>query len=195
MRLALLTISAFTTALALVLAGCGGGGGDATSIPSKGSPSTPQAMGDASVQNEQGPTRRRGGEESIEEFGSEAETTDRMEILTAFRGYLRAIAAMDHATACSYLTKTVKRSLEQLAADGSRHMGCAATLAPLLSSAAPAIAREQANGRVTRIRVDSDRAFVLFHAPGARLYQQPMIREDGEWKVTLITPSVLAPDL
>jgi hypothetical protein len=58
---------------------------------------------------------------------------------------------------------------------------------------AVAIAREQANGHVTKVRVEGERAFVVFHAPGAMLYQLTMVRDDGEWKTATVASSVLVP--
>ena len=45
------------------------------------------------------------------------------------------------------------------------------------------------------MRDEGDRAFVVFKAPGAKLYQQTMVREGGEWKVATVAASVLVPDL
>lgn len=160
---------------ALVAVGCGGG---------------------TTSQGETAPNRtedRRGGEKSVEEFGSEAGGEDRGSILAVFEGYLGALADEDPARACSYLAASVQRSLAQLA--GGKGKGCARTLPKLLAPAAAAISREQANGKVTRVRVEGDQAFVVFHAPGARLYLLAMAREGGEWKSTTITASVLVPQL
>jgi hypothetical protein len=43
------------------------------------------------------------------------------------------------------------------------------------------------------VRVDGDRAFIVFHAPGAKAYQMSLVREGGEWKVTTVVASVLVP--
>jgi hypothetical protein len=68
-------------------------------------------------------------------------------------------------------------------------------LEALLSPEAAEIAKGQAEGEVTKIRVKGDTAFVVFHAPGARLYQLTLAREEGEWKATSLSASVLAPSL
>lgn len=165
-------------ALGLPAAGCGGDNGT-TSGTTSTSPatSTPSA----------------GGEKSIEEFGREAASADRAALLGAFHGYLNALAGEDYSTACSYLAASVQTSLEEIVVKGLKAKGCAAILPKLLSPTAPAVANEQAAGKVTKVRVQGDRAFVVFHAPGAKLYQLPMAREGGEWKVGLVAASVLVP--
>lgn len=134
-----------------------------------------------------------GGEKSIEGFGSEATGEERTVLLSAFHGSLGAIGARDYATACSYLAASVHRSLVQFIGRGSKDKGCEALLPKLLAPTAAAIAREQANGHVTKVRVAGDRGFVIFHAPGARLYQLTMVREGGRWKAATVAGSVLVP--
>jgi hypothetical protein len=65
----------------------------------------------------------------------------------------------------------------------------------LLTPQAYATSREQARGTVRKVRVKDDQAFVVFHAPGARLYQLPLTYEKAEWRVGLLVASVLAPSL
>lgn len=154
----------------LALGGCGGGAG-------AGSTAIRAAAG---------------GEKSIEDFGSEASGPDRGRILAAFSGYLKAIAQKDYGSACSGLSATVQRSLEQLAGKGSKQ-DCAALLPRLLSPTAPGIARGQAAGKIAKVRVQGERAFVVFQAPGARLYELPTVREGAEWKAGLLSPSILVP--
>lgn len=186
-------VGALVAFLAIAGSGCGG---DGTPSPStSGGSSSPgngtAASPNAGAQGNHAPYR--GGEKSIEEFGDEAEGSGRSAVLGVFTGYLNAIAARDYASACSHLAATVRRSLEQLAAGSLKGKGCPAILPKLLAPTAPAIAREQAEGRITKVRVEGDRAFVVFHAPGAKLYQMPMQREGGVWKVGLVAASILVP--
>ncbi len=43
------------------------------------------------------------------------------------------------------------------------------------------------------MRVQGDRGFVVYHAPGAKLYQLTMVREGGAWKAATIAGSILVP--
>jgi hypothetical protein len=164
-------------------AGCGGGGGEETGSTS-GTSTLPAA------EEDQG-----GGEKSIEEYGSEAGGSDRGSILGSFTGYLSAIAEDDPATACSYLSVRVQESLGRFVGKGESSLKCAQILPKLLAPTAAAITREQASGKVTTVRVKGDRAFVVFRAPGAKLYMLGLAREGGEWKATTVAASVLVPAL
>jgi hypothetical protein len=166
----------------LCLGGCGGGSSSSQgSTQSQSEPTTPSA---AKEQN---------AEESIEGFGEEAEGSEREEVLDAFHGYLGAIADKDYPAACSQLAANVQQSLEQLAAKAKKPLSCPQLLEALLSPQADQIARGQEEGKVTKIRVKGDSAFVVFHAPGARLYQLTMAREGGDWKAASAVGSVLTP--
>jgi hypothetical protein len=185
-----LALALLVTALA-VAGGCGGDDDgattqDAATTTTEGSSSGGQSGG--------GQEDNRGGEKSIEEFGDEADETDREAILGAFDGYLTAVAEDDFAAACSHLSAAVQESLQQLVPKG-RDAGCTEVLPQLLAPTAGAISREQANGKITRVRVGGDQAFVVFKAPGAKLYQLGLVDEDGEWKATTVAAAVLVPDL
>jgi len=134
-----------------------------------------------------------GGEESIERFGTEAGGPRRAALLGAFHTYLNALAARRYRMACAYLASRVRGSLSQLSTAGLGGRSCAATLAHLLISSAGAVAHSQAGGRITAVRVRGDLAFVVFHALGASRYQLSLVLEDGGWKASVATPSVLVP--
>lgn len=143
--------------------------------------------------NEEDGSDYRGGEKSIEEFGSEAEGSDEEAIVSAEQAYLSAVADEDFGTACSYLSASVQSSLEQFVTPKLKAKGCPAILPKLLSSTAPAIARQQAEGEIKKVRIKGDQAFVIFHAPGAKLYVFTMVREQDGWKVTTLIASILVP--
>lgn len=187
-------------AAAIAIAGCGGGDDTASAPKGTTSPSTPPGASSQETRQSQrqGDGRAEesgGGERSIEEFGEEAAGSERAAIVGAFTGYLGALAAGDFQAACSYLATAVRQSLRQLVVRRLKGEGCAAILPKLLAGSAAAIAREQAEGEITRIRVEGERGFVVFHAPGAKLYQMTMVREGGEWRTATLASSVLVPKL
>jgi hypothetical protein len=171
---------ALVLAVAVAAGGCGGG--------TEGTDSEPAPVSSANSSEQSG-----GAERSIEEFGTEASGSDRAGLLASFRGYLDALAAREYASACSRLSAGVQRSLNQLLPKSQRAGVCSAALPRLLSPTASAVARSQARGTVTKVRMQGDRGFVVYHAPGAKLYQMPMSREGGAWKLGLVTGSVLVP--
>jgi hypothetical protein len=133
-----------------------------------------------------------GGEKSIDSLDSEGGKAERTAVTSAFRGYLGALASRDFAAVCANLASPVRASVAQLAARSSNEP-CSITLPRLLAPTAAAVARSQANGRVTRVRINGDRAFVVFQAPGAELYQLPLVREGGDWTAALLAASTLVP--
>jgi hypothetical protein len=166
----------------LGIAGCGGGSSGSTQ-------GATQAPAQSSAQEEP-----QGGEASIEEFGEEAEGAERSEVLATFTGYLNALTHKDYATACAYLSHDVHESLDRFAGKGPG-AECASLLPALLSPTASQVARGQAEGTVRKVRVEGERGFVVFKAPGAKLYEMTMVREGGEWKVATVAASVLVPEL
>jgi hypothetical protein len=169
--------------IALCLGGCGGGG---SSKDQSQSSSEPTAAARSAPKEEN-------AEASIESFGEEVEGSEREEVLGAFHGYLGALAAGDEQGACSYLAANVQQSLSQLAAKAKKPLDCPQLLEALLSPQADQIAKGQDEGEVVKVRIKGETAFVVFHAPGARLYELTLVREGGEWKAISLSASVLAP--
>lgn len=167
-------------ALCLLLAclvGCGGGS-------EQQSPSESQAKSPPAEEN---------AEASIEGYGEEAEGSQREEVKGTFHSYLEAIAQGDEQSACSHLAARVSQSLSQLAAKAKKQLSCPELLEALLSPQAAQIAKGQAEGKVVKVRVKGDTAFLVFHAPGARLWQLTLVREGEGWKVATLSASVLGP--
>lgn len=107
--------------------------------------------------------------------------------------YLTGLADRDYKLACASLAMPVQRSLARIVVTQLRSAGCPAILPKLLSGSAADVAREAAGGRVSSVRVKGDRAFVLYHAPGAQLYVLTMIREGSAWKAAMVAGSILIP--
>jgi len=193
------------TLTALLLAGCGGsddggstGGRPETAPPPPGKQQTePTEAGQASPGAGAGDTGQKresdfeGGEEEVEGFGSEAQGAAKGEVLAAERTYLSAIATKSYGQACARLAPAVTGSLQKMVKGGDA--GCGAILQKLLSPTTAAVARQQLGGEVVRVRVEGKQAFVIFHAPGARLWTLPLSNEGGGWTVATLAPSVLAP--
>jgi hypothetical protein len=167
-----------TLAPLLFLAGCGGDGSGGTTATGASKPGSAP-----------------GGEKSIEQFGQESGGVDRAEVLAAFQGYFDAVADGDYAAACAHLSATVKRSLTQIAEGRSGRASCATSLPKLLAPSAANSARQQAGGNVSKVRIQGGKAFVVYHAPGAKLYQLYLLREGGGWKATTLSGSILVPSL
>ena len=164
----------------LCLGGCGGGGSSSQSSTQSSSEATTTQSAPA----------EQNAEESIEGFGEEAEGSERGEVLGAFHAYLGALADVDYPAACFRLSARVRHSLSHLT---KGKLSCERAMALLLAPSTAKTTAQQDEGKITKVRLKGDTAFVVFHAPGARLYQLTLAREGGRWKVTSLSAAVLAP--
>jgi hypothetical protein len=171
-----LSVLALLLAL-LCLGGCGGG-------------SSSQSSSEAQQEQAKSAPTEQNAEASIEGFGEEAGGSEREEVLGAFHAYLGALAAKDYQAACAHLAVAVRDSLSQLT---KGKLPCSKAMAILVAPSATKGAAQQDRGKVTKVRVEGERGFVVFHAPGARLYQLTLAREGGAWKAGSAVGSVLAP--
>jgi hypothetical protein len=135
--------------------------------------------------------RTPGGDNSIQDFGAEADSAEIDEATAALSAYLQARAKDDWGKECAYLAKAAVAPLEQLASRSSQLKGkdCAAILAALTGSAPTSTRASTLTGPVGSLRVEGERGFALYHGAHSADYFVPMIKEDGKWKVGAIAPS------
>jgi hypothetical protein len=193
------------TLTAMLLTGCGGsdhGGSTGSQSGAASAPAGKQQAKPTGARQENsgagsGDTGRKreshfeGGEEEVEAFGSEAQGSVKGKVLATERSYLSAIATKSYEQACARLAPAVTGSLHKMVKGSGA--GCGEILPKLLSPTVAAVARQQLQGEVVRVRVEGEQAFVIFHAPGARLWTLPLSNEGGGWKVATLAPTVLAP--
>jgi hypothetical protein len=137
--------------------------------------------------------RTKGGDNSVQEFGQEAEDSEREDAATALHNFLDARAAEDWESACALLSQEVRESLEKLAAQASQAeaTSCAGILSKLTNRAAlPALRSEAARADVGSLRIEGDRAFILYRN-GETILTVPMSHEDGGWKVASLAGTPL----
>jgi hypothetical protein len=233
MRFEAKTLTALAITAVLALAGCGGGGDEATTSTSSGSahqsagttasqgqkdsgqrggskqgqdsssqdkgtkestpsPSGPPPTTSASLPNEgtkrpaPGVPTHKGGDNSIQIYGTEASSADRAEAALALQGYLNARAAGDWAGACSYLSSGTQELLEKFAerAPKLKGAGCAEVMAALTEGVPRGALLAEARIEVISLRVEGDSAFVIYESPDDRVSAIPMARENGAWRVS-----------
>jgi hypothetical protein len=189
--------------------GCGGGSNSSSTTPTELPPAESSAAtaggsrpaGEAPAKGSGGkqqspPTHHfKGGESEVEEFGSEAGGSESAAVLAAEQGYLAAIAHRNYDKACSLVSSSLKQQFDELVATGGggHHPTCQELLPHILAANASHVAALQLSGKVLRVRVNGNDGFVVFHAPGARLFAYPMTNDREGWRVGSITSSVLAP--
>lgn len=174
--------------LANVLMACGGGGAS-TNSTSTGSNGGSETTGKAAIQGSRG-FLTPGGDNSVQNFGSEAagaELSDASAVLTA---YMRARAKDEWTAECTYLAHAATAPLEQLAASSPRLKGggCGAILKALEGGTPISTRADTMHGDVASLRVKGDRGFALYHGTHGVDYFIPMVKEAGRWKVGSLAP-------
>jgi len=169
----------------------GGGGGKAQSAPSsKAKQALPEPEFTAPVHHDSGggsaQFRAKGGDNSIQEYGSEPSGSEFEEAAAALHGYLDARAAGAWAAACEYMDQAIAAELAKLVsqAPGAKGKGgCPEAIAGLSAGVPSRALREAAVADVASLRAEGDSGFLLFHGARGVDYFMPMSHEDGVWKV------------
>ena len=136
----------------------------------------------------------KGGDNSVQEFGEEAGTSEADAAAAALHNFLDARAEGNWAAACEYLSKPARESFEKLASQAKRieDKSCSGILEKLTNPAAKqAMKAEAAKADVGSLRVDGDRSFVIYTGVGGTILAMPMADEGGEWKVSSLAGTPL----
>lgn len=175
------------------------GGGEKKSGDSAGKETQPDHSGEAANftpkhHSDSGggsaPYKIKGGDNSVQEFGEEAGTSEFDAAAAALHNFLDARADGNWAATCGYMSKTIIESFEKLAAKAKQieDKSCAEILEKLTNPAAKAEMKaeaEQAN--VRSMRTEGEQAFILYTGPHATIFSMPMNNEDGSWKVASLS--------
>lgn len=166
------------------------GSGDSVSKPKKGdgsgglSPDVETAplkvTGGGSAQY-----RVKGGDNSIQDFGEESGESELEEAAAALHDFYVARAEEDWPAACSHLSKTVSRQLEQLASQSGKLAGkeCDAILSALTPPLPPKVQVELTTVDAGSLRTEGERGFLIYRGTEDTTYAIPMTQEGGAWKV------------
>jgi hypothetical protein len=159
-------------------------------------PVKPPAISSAAVAGSKAPAPGvkivKGGDNSVQEYGVEADESERREASIALQGYLNARATEDWGTACSLLAQRPTEQLERLA--GPSKAGCAEVL-KATAKGTPSMPGSSIT-EVLSFRGEGDipgnPSYLIFKGPpGQTLFSMPMYLEGGAWKVGLAQPSEL----
>jgi hypothetical protein len=127
----------------------------------------------------------KGGDDSIQTFGTEAEGDEKDAVVSAMRSFLRALAASDYAKVCAGLTASNREQLQAFLKAKKETGNCTTVLSKVLVGGANE-AKKAANGAIYQVRVEDENAFVLFTPEGGKASYFVMKREGDEWKSTSI---------
>ena len=166
--------------------------GGAITVPGRPAGNTPRPVSGAAA----GAVSSRGttgfrvprGDNSIPDFGQEANATQRRLALNQLTAFMRARAKGEWSKACDHLASPTRQQLESFAkSSGSTPNGCGLAFAALMSGHEAERLDTLTNG-VAALRIKGKTAFALFYGPNAEKYVMPMQNEDGAWKMTQIAP-------
>lgn len=138
--------------------------------------------------------RVKGGDNSVQEFGEEADTSELDAAAVALHNFLDARAEGNWAAACKYMSKGAIESFEQLAAQAKQNEGtsCGEILERLTNPAAKAALEVEAEkADVGSLRIEDEHAFVIYTGIGGTILAIPMENEGGAWKVASLAGTPL----
>jgi hypothetical protein len=141
----------------------------------------------------------KGGDDSVQSYGVEADEKARTEAAIALQAYLNARLEEDWESVCSYFAQRAREELatltRQLQSQGKDVSDCAATMA-ILGEGASQQPQDPTITEVLSFRGEGDVPgnpfYMIFTGPpGSTLYSMPMYFEGGDWKIGLALPSEL----
>lgn len=157
---------------------------ETTAPPGDGAPVDDSGGGNASF-------RTPGGDNSIQNYGKEANAAELEEAAVALASFMRARAEDDWDEQCARLADAATKSIEELASRSPqlKGEGCATILPEFLAGVPASSHVNTLTDGVASLRVEGDRGFALYHGAGGVDYYVPMVKEDGKWKVGAVAPS------
>lgn len=178
-------------------AGSGSGPGDSADGESQSggdaSDFTPKKHNDSGGGSEQ--FKVKGGDNSVQEFGEEADTEEFDAAAVALHNFLDARAEGNWAAACQYMSSSVIESFEKLAAQAKQieDTSCGGILEKLTNpAAAQSMKEEAAKANVGSLRIEDEQAFVIYTGIDGTVMAMPMANEDGDWKVASLAGTPLS---
>lgn len=160
---------------------------------SKASDFVPKPHNDSGGGSEQ--FRVKGGDNSVQEFGEEADTTEFDAAAVALHNFLDARAEGNWAAACEYMSKAIIESFEKLAAQAKQidDTSCSEILGKLTNpAAAQSLKEEAARANVGSLRIEGEQSFVIYTGIAGTVLAIPMANEDGAWKVASLAGTPLS---
>jgi hypothetical protein len=136
----------------------------------------------------------KGGDNSVQEFGEEAGSSEFEAAAAVVHDFLDARAEGNWAAACTYMSKATIESFETIASRSKqgKDLSCGAILVGLINPAAkPDLKTEAEKADIRSLRVEGERAFVIYTGVDGTTIAMPMANEGGEWKVAALAGAPL----
>jgi hypothetical protein len=137
-----------------------------------------------------GQYRTRGGDNSIQNFGEEADESELEAAAEAVHGFYVARAEEEWSRACSYLAQSMRAQLEQLAEQSPQLSGkeCPAILQALTRPLSASARRETTVVDAGSLRREGERGFLIYYGAGRTVYAITLEEEGGAWRVASLAP-------
>lgn len=135
----------------------------------------------------------KGGDNSIQEFGVESESAERVAASRALKVYLVARAAGDWSRACAGISAGLEAEIGHLGGPATQEerSRCAKALRTLTEGVPADALRISAAIHVLSMRVEGSTAYVIYKNGEGAPTAIPMAREGDEWKVGALDGSAL----
>lgn len=181
----------------------GAEGGDGKSSDGAGAKQQTAAAGDASDfkpkrhQDSGGGSEQfkvKGGDNSVQEFGEEAGTSELEAAAAVLHNFLDARAEGNWAAACEYMSRSTIESFEKLASQAKQGQdtSCGGILAAITNPAAKAAMKAEAEkADVGSLRIEGGQAFLIYTGTEGSILAMPMANEGGAWKVASLAGTPL----
>lgn len=131
----------------------------------------------------------KGGDNSIQAYGVEGESEQRIAATRLVGSYLAALAAGEWEAACARLSAVVQEQLTIAAQRAPKvtDKSCAGALAALGGEASAAERASAAQIHVLSYRVDGNHAFVIYRDGAGGPFNLPLRSEGGRWRVSAVS--------
>ena len=169
------------------------GGGEGSSGGPSASEFVPKQHSDSGGGSTQ--FKVKGGDNSVQEFGAEADAPELDAAAVALHNFLDARAEGNWAAACKYMSKGVVESFEKLAEQAKQVevTSCAGILEKITNPAAKASMKAEAEkANVGSLRIEGEQAFVIYTGIDGTVLAMPMANEGGDWKVASLAGTPLS---
>jgi hypothetical protein len=136
----------------------------------------------------------KGGDNSVQEFGEEADPSEFDAAATALHNFLDARAEGSWAAACRYMAKPMIESFEESVSQAKRieDRSCGGILAAITNPAAKSAMKAEAErADVGSLRIEGERAFLIYFGTEGTILAMPMADEGGAWKVASLSGTPL----
>jgi hypothetical protein len=137
--------------------------------------------------------RTKGGDNSIQEFGDESGESELQQAAEVVHGFYVSRAAEEWDNACSYLSKSNIKQLEQLANQSAKSKGadCATVLKAFTQPLPASVEREITTVDAGSLRREGEQGFLIYYGAGHVKYAMPLKEEGGAWKVAALSGTTL----